>query len=45
VKRVGGFLAAGVAAEEQGTPAQKRLAAWTIFTQTLFCRNEFLYLR
>ena len=45
MKRIRAFLAAGVAAEESGTPDEKRLAAWTGFAQTLFCRNEFLYLK
>ena len=45
LKRVGEFLAAVVAAEAAGTPEAKRLAAWSSFAQTLFCRNEFLYLR
>ena len=40
-----GFLAAGVAGENKGTPEEKRLTAWTGFAQTLFCRNEFLYLK
>ena len=45
LKRVGEFLAAVAAAEATGTPEAKRLAAWSSFAQTLFCRNEFLYLR
>ena len=45
LKRVSEFLAAVVAAEAAGTPEAKRLAAWSSFAQTLFCRNEFLYLR
>ena len=45
VKRVSEFLAAEVAGETKGTPEEKRLVAWTGFAQTLFCRNEFLYLK
>ena len=45
VKRVTEFLVAGVAGETKGTPEEKRLMAWTGFAQTLFCRNEFLYLK
>ena len=45
VKRGSEFLAAEVAGETKGTPEEKRLVAWTGFAQTLFCRNEFLYLK
>ena len=45
LERVIEFLDSSVEAEEKGTPAEKWLAAWTGFAQTLFCRNEFLYLK
>ena len=45
LERVSGFLAASVDGEKTGTPEEKRVVAWTGFAQTLFCRNEFLYLK
>lgn len=44
VERVLEFLRA-VVGSRSGTVDEQRLAAWGAWAQTLFCRNEFLYLR